>query len=82
MKNLINHLLKFFNLISLKFTLREKKLRLEEIMRLAYFWRWQASRLPNSNSMGITFCYLGRKSELAGAINFLGLNNSNGNKWG
>ena len=77
MKNLINHLLNFLNLTSLKFTLREKKLRLKEVVRLAYFWRWQVSRLPNSNSMDIAFCYLGRKSELAGAINFLGLNNSN-----
>lgn len=77
MKNFINHLLNFFNLTSLKFTLRERELRLKEVIRLAYFWRWQVSRLPNSNSMDIAFCYLGRKSELAGAINFLGLNNSN-----
>lgn len=74
---MINPFFKFFNQASIRFILKEKKHRLKEMLRLAYVWRWQLSRLPNSQSGDVAFYYLGRKSQRAGAINFLGLDELN-----
>ena len=70
---MINQLLDFFNQSSINFTLKEKKRRLKEILRLTCVWRWQFKRLPSSKSVDIAFYYLGRKSEREGAISYLRL---------
>ena len=74
---MISHLLDFFNLSSIKFTLKEKKRRLKEILHIACVWRWQLSRLPSRQSADIVFYYLGRKSEREVPISYLGLNEQN-----
>ena len=73
---LTTQLQKILNQTSIKFFLKEKRYRFKELVRLARFWSWQFKRLPNCKSVNIAFNYWGRKSERAGAINFLGLDDS------
>ena len=74
---MMNQLLTSVHQPSSNFFLKEKKHRLKQIIRLVYSWRWQFSSLPNSKSAAVKFYYIGRKSERANAISFLGLDDLN-----
>ena len=72
-KIILNSVSDYFKQTSIYFTLKEKKHRLKDILRIACVWRWQLNRLPNSQSVDARFYYLGRKSELEGIVSYLGL---------
>lgn len=61
---------------SLRFSLREKKHRLKELLRLACIWRWQFIKLPSSIRSEFAFYYLGRKSQSEMAMGILGIDGS------